>query len=131
MGAVRSDFKAARQTRVILGSPQAPEVTPQGAFSMARVFFTRQPDPPQGMVDRRERAHDDPSLEQFGLYLGEGDVRLRLDQRPHHVGVSFANRTPVTANGFRRGAPVSRTRRISFTAAEGLGPIDIQGFTPG
>ena len=70
------------------------------------------------MVDRRERVHDDAPLVQFGPDLGEGDVRLRLDQRPHHIGVRFENRWPP----MRAGAmlPVSRTRRISLTAAEGL-----------
>jgi hypothetical protein len=42
--------------------------------------------------------HDDAPLVQFGPDLGEGDVRLRLDQRPHRIGVRFENRTPVAPN---------------------------------
>ena len=65
------------------------------------------------MVDRRERVHDDAPLVQFGPDLGEGDVRLRLDQRPHHIGVRFENRTAVAPNAYRRGAPQSHAPAAS------------------
>ena len=58
-------------------------------------------------MNGRERLHHDPAGAQFGLDLGERDA-----------GPGTGRRWPPIRSGLTE--PVSRSRRMSFTAAEGL-----------
>ena len=80
----------------------------------------RQPEPAERRPDGRERDRPDAPPVQGVPDLGERDARLGGGQLPQQPFMPGQERPSVVADPGRAVPPVSRARRMIFTAADGL-----------